>query len=243
MSGLQTVKINLATAQNEKKISQMTKPELFIQTDRPRLDQIYLAAAEVIHTKGYHATSMDDIAKAANITKPGLYYYIKSKEELLFNIMMFTLDGYERRVVIPAQAIADPEERLHFMITNHVLSLVERGRVLTIITEEMPGLTPDNLQTIKERKRGFLNFIRGTLKELKALGRLRDVDVTLAALGMQGMIMWLSYWYKPNGSISKDAAAAQYSEILLNGLLLPKPAPKPAKKLAKKLARQRKNAK
>jgi AcrR family transcriptional regulator len=211
----------------------MTKPELQVQTDRPRLDKIYIAAAEVIHTKGYHATSMDDIAAAANITKPGLYYYIKSKDELLFQIMMHTLDGYERRVVIPARDIADPEERLRFMITNHVLSIAENGQVLTIITEEMPGLTVENLNIIKERKRGFLNFIRGTLKELKASGRLRDVDVTLAALGMQGMIMWMSYWYKPNGPVTKEAAAAQYCEILLNGLLLPKPETKPAKRKQK----------
>ncbi len=211
----------------------MTKPKLQIQTDRPRLDQIYIAAAQVIHTKGYHATSMDDIAAAANITKPGLYYYIKSKDELLFQIMMHTLDGYERRVVIPARDIADPEERLRFMITNHVLSIAENGQVLTIITEEMPGLTPENLNIIKERKRGFLNFIRGTLKELEALGRLRNVDVTLAALGMQGMIMWLSYWYKANGPVSKEDAAAQYCEILLNGLLLPKPETKTARQRKK----------
>ncbi|MDX2033921.1 MAG: TetR/AcrR family transcriptional regulator [Blastocatellia bacterium] len=204
----------------------MTKPKLQIQTDRPRLDRIYIAAAEVIHAKGYHATSMDDIAKAAKITKPGLYYYIRSKDELLFNIMMFTLDGYERRVVTPAREIADPEERLRSMIANHVLSIVENGQVLTILTEEMAGLEAENLRTIKERKRGFLRFIRGTLKELKALGRLRNVDVTLAALGMQGMIMWLSYWYKPNGPVSKEEAAAQYCEILMNGLLLPKAGPK-----------------
>ena len=208
----------------------MTKPALQIQTDRPRLNKIYIAAAEVIHTKGYHATSMDDIAAAANITKPGLYYYIKSKDELLFQIMMNTLDGYERRVVIPARDIADPEERLRFMITNHVLSIAENGQVLTIITEEMPGLTEENLHVIKERKRRFLNFIRSTLNELKALGRLRNVDVTLAALGMQGMIMWLSYWYKANGPVSKEQAAAQYCEILLNGLLLPKPEAKPARR-------------
>jgi AcrR family transcriptional regulator len=164
---------------------------------------------------------MDDIAKAAGITKPGLYYYLKSKEELLFKIMMFTLDGYERRVVMPAREIADAEERLRFMITNHVLSIAENGQVLTIITEEMAGLTEENLRLIKERKRGFLNFIRGTLEELKAAGRLRDVDVTLAAFGMQGMIMWLSYWYKPNGPVPKEEAARQYVEILLNGLLRP----------------------
>ncbi len=107
------------------------------------------------------------------------------------------------------------------MITNHVLSIAENGQVLTIITEEMAGLTEENLRLIKERKRGFLNFIRGTLKELRAAGRLRDVDVTLAAFGMQGMIMWLSYWYKPNGPVPKEEAARQYVEILLNGLLRP----------------------
>jgi TetR/AcrR family transcriptional regulator, cholesterol catabolism regulator len=199
----------------------MAKPKLQIKTDRPRLDQILITAAEVIHAKGFHATSMDDIAKAVGITKPGLYYHLKSKEELLFKIMMFTLDGYERRVVAPARDIIDPEARLRFMITNHVLSIAENGQVLTIITEEMAGLTATNLRLIKERKRGFLNFIRGTLEELKAAGRLRDVDVTLAALGMQGMIMWLSYWYKANGRVAKEEAARQYVEILLNGLLRP----------------------
>jgi TetR/AcrR family transcriptional regulator, cholesterol catabolism regulator len=199
----------------------MAKPKLQIKTDRPRLDQILITAAEVIHAKGFHATSMDDIAKAVGITKPGLYYHLKSKEELLFKIMMFTLDGYERRVVAPARDIIDPEARLRFMITNHVLSIAENGQVLTIITEEMAGLTATNLRLIKERKRGFLDFIRGTLEELKAAGRLRDVDVTLAALGMQGMIMWLSYWYKANGRVAKEDAARQYVEILLNGLLQP----------------------
>ena len=199
----------------------MTKPKLQVQTDCPRLDEIYIAAAEVIHTKGYHATSMDDIARAAKITKPGLYYYIKSKEELLFNIMMVTLDGYERSVVVPARDIADPEERLRFMITSHVLSIAESGQVLTILTEEMAGLIQDNLQIIKQRKRDFLDFIRKTLEELKVLGRLRKVDVTLAAMGIQGMIMWMSYWYKPSRPVAKEEAAAQYCEILLNGLLFP----------------------
>lgn len=207
----------------------MTKPELQIQTDHPRLDKIFVAAAEVIHNQGYHATSMDDIAAAADLTKPGLYYYIKSKDDLLFQIMMHTLDGYERRVLIPARDIVNPEERLRFMITNHVLSIAENGQVLTIITEEMPGLTADNLKIIKGRKRAILNFIRDTLRELKALGRLRQVDVTLAALGMQGMIMWLSYWYKANGPVSKEEAAAQYCDILLHGLLLPHQESKPVR--------------
>ena len=88
------------------------------------------------------------------------------------------------------------------MITNHVLSIAESGQVLTILTEEMTGLIPDNLPIIKERKRGFLNFIRHTLKELKALGRLRKVAATLAAWGM---IMWLSYWYNPSGPIATAA--------------------------------------
>ncbi len=211
----------------------MGKPKLQIQTDRPRLDKIYIAAAEVIHAKGYHATSMDDIAKVAGITKPGLYYHIESKEQLLFKLMMFTLDGYEKRVVIAASDIADPEERLRFMITNHVLSIAENGQVLTIVTEELVGLMPANRDIIKKRKHGFLNFIRETLEELKALGRLREVNITLAALGMQGMIMWLSYWFKPNGPVSKEEAAAQYTEILLNGLLLPKTEKKPASKKQK----------
>lgn len=71
------------------------------------------------------------------------------------------------------------------MMTNNALSIAGNEQPLMIKTEGLPGLTSEDLKIIEGRKLAILNFIRDTLRELKALGRLRQVDVTLAAPGSE----------------------------------------------------------
>jgi hypothetical protein len=61
--------------------------------------------------------------------------------------------------------------------------------------------------------------VRGTLKQLKEEGKLRDVDVTVAAFSLFGMILWLSRWYHPDGSLSPEQVAGEVCKIALAGLL------------------------
>src|SRR5512134_1185519 len=84
-----------------------------------RAAEVYRTAARLILEKGYDATSVGDIADALGITKAGLYHYIKGKTELLYEIMKFGLEELEREVLAPAREIADPEERLRFVIATH----------------------------------------------------------------------------------------------------------------------------
>jgi AcrR family transcriptional regulator len=198
------------------------KKALSEEVEGSRLLRIYVAAARVIHERGFHATTMDDIANAAGVTKPGLYYYVRSKERLLYDIMNYTLDGYERSVQEPASAIADPEERLRALITLHIKSIAHSHGALTIVTEEPAGLTAAHRRAINERKRGFLNFVRKTLQELKDQGRLRDINITATAFAVQAMVMWTAYWFDPEGPLSAEELGKEYAEIFLNGALRPK---------------------
>lgn len=195
------------------------KKALYEEVEGSRLLQIYVAAAKVIHERGFHATTMDDIASAAGVTKPGLYYYVRSKEQLLFDIMNYTLDGYQRMVQEPASAVADPEERLRTLITLHIKSIAPSHGALTIVTEEPVGLTAAHRRAINQRKRGFLDFVRETLQELKDQGRLRDLNITAAAFGVQAMVMWTAYWFNPEGRLSAEKLGKEYAEIFLNGVL------------------------
>src|SRR2546425_7307520 len=77
------------------------------------------AAAQIFRQRGFDATSVSDIAQALGLTKAGLYHHFESKEALLFEIMMFGLDRVRDEVIIPARAIADPEERLRQLIVRH----------------------------------------------------------------------------------------------------------------------------
>ncbi len=186
-----------------------------------RLAEIYRAAAQIILRKGYDATSVNDIANALGMTKAGLYHYINGKKELLFDIMNFGLGELDEEVAEPAKGISDPAARLRFIVASHA-RLVTRGQgAITILVDEITALTPPQQRKITQRKRAYFDFLRGTLDELKAAGKLQDVDTTAATFSLLGMVNWLSRWFRQGGALTEEQAAEQMVKIAFHGLLRP----------------------
>jgi AcrR family transcriptional regulator len=186
-----------------------------------RAAEVYRTAAQIILEKGYDAASVSDIAEAVGITKAGLYHYIHGKTQLLFDIMQYGLDELDREVAEPAKKIADAEKRLRFMIGMHA-RIVTRGEgAVTILVDEARALTPAQNRKIIKRKRAYLDFLRATLNEMKGQGKLRDVDLTVAAFSLLGMINWLSRWYQAAGPLDEQQIAEAIVDIALNGLTRP----------------------
>jgi hypothetical protein len=67
--------------------------------------------------------------------------------------------------------------------------------------------------------RAYFDLVRDTPRELRALGRLRNVDPTVAAFGLIGTILWLPRWFRQNGRLSQEQVAHQIADIALGGLL------------------------
>ncbi len=190
-----------------------------------RLADIYRIAATVIHEKGFDATSMNDIALAVGMTKAGIYHYVAGKKELLYAIMSYAMDLLETKVIAPATAVTDPEKRLDSIINNHVQLIT--GSVndfgdshLTILTDELGGLTPAHRRKIIERKRAYMELVRDTLTQLKKSGKLKNIDPTVGTFSLFGMLMWLARWYRPDGRLSSKQVAAEIKKIVLGGLLV-----------------------
>ena len=195
-----------------------------------RLGEIYRVAAQIICEKGYDATSMNDIAEAVGITKAGIYHHIPGKKDLLFRIMNFGLDELDEEVIVPARALTDAEERLRTIIANHVRLITNRStpqgnNPVTIVVDEVAGLTPAHRRKIDQRKRAYVDLVRETLQHLKNEGKLTDVDVTTATFSVLGMILWLSRWYNPDGRLSPEEVAGEITKIALGGLLRPQRRP------------------
>jgi len=200
--------------------------KLSASDESDRLSEIYRAAAQIICEKGYDATSMNDIAEAVGITKAGVYHHIPGKKDLLFRIMNFGLDALDEEVVVPARAMTDAEQRLRTIISSHVRLITNRStpqgnNPVTIVVDEVAGLTPAHRRKINQRKRAYVDLVRETLKQLKEEGKLREVDVTAAAFSLLGMILWLSRWYHPDGRLTPEQVAEEITKIALGGLLRP----------------------
>ena len=184
-----------------------------------RASQIYRVAAEIMCQKGYEATSMNDIAEAAGITKAGIYHYISGKEDLFFEIMNYAMDAVAHGIIAPAREAIDAEARLRMIIELHTKSILEGVGALTIVLEEMTALTPAHRRVITGRKRAYFEFIRETLDELALEGKLRDVSPTVAAFSLLGMILWISRWYRRDGDIRPEDALKDYLEMATNAVL------------------------
>jgi AcrR family transcriptional regulator len=195
------------------------KPQPQAEQTDGRAPEVFRTAAKIILQKGYDATSVSDIAQALGITKAGLYHYIRGKTDLLYEIMKYGLRELDREVMVPAAKIADPEERLRFMISAHA-QLVTRGDgAITILVDEARALSPSQFRAVTRLKRAYLDALRGTLEQLRRRGKLRAIDTTVAAFGLIAMINWLSRWYQPDGKLAASEIADQIVDMALFGIL------------------------
>ncbi len=190
-----------------------------IAPENDRTIDIYTKAAEIFHAQGFDATSMSNIAAAVDLTKAGLYYYIESKEDLLYAIMNYAMERLETMVVEPSRAIADPEERLRSIIARHARLLTEGTKAITILTDEIEGLKPKHRKQILDRKRVYMEFVRETLESLRVVGKLRDVNATAATFCLFGALLWLPRWYRDDGPLTHDQIVDEITKIMTGGVL------------------------
>lgn len=189
------------------------------QKSLDRAREIYLAAAQIFFTKGYNATSLNEIADALDITKAGLYYYVESKQDLLYQIIKLGLDDVKREVLDPARKIADAEKRLKFIITNHSRLSAGGNHAVIIISHEVDALNFDQRQEVQQRRREYFEFIRSTLVELDGEDKLQNIDLTTATFTLLGMIIWLARWFQATGKLSVEMVCEDVCQMVLRGLL------------------------
>jgi AcrR family transcriptional regulator len=191
---------------------------------RPQLNQrraqILEKAAQLFRVKGYDSTSMSDIADEVGITKAGLYYFVESKEHLLYLITDYGLDLLEETVVKPLSGVQDPKELLEKLIQRHVHMLLTRPREVTIILHERTALTGVYREKIQQRKKQYIDYVRKVLTQLQKRGDARrDVDVTAATFFLLGALNWIYQWYKADGRLSEEQLARELAEVFCRGFL------------------------
>jgi TetR/AcrR family transcriptional regulator, cholesterol catabolism regulator len=181
--------------------------------------EILRAAARLFQQRGYHATSMSDVAAALKLSKGGLYHHFKSKDEILFHLMDHAMDISREQVIDRVRGIADPEERLRTLIRLHIgVVLRERDREITVMLHENHPLPPALRRRINARKKDYVHFVESMIAEVgKARKSKGTVTARAAAFALMGMINWIYQWYRPEGPLQEEDLVRQYTEIFFAG--------------------------
>jgi AcrR family transcriptional regulator len=195
-----------------------------VTKESARRKDIIDRAAPILMREGYKGISMNELARQLHLTKPGLYYHFKDKQELLYASMHRSMDFIEKMSLQATMGARDNEERLREIIYQHALrvALSERkGALTTLIVDDVSFLRPEDRRVITQRKRAYFELVRATVTQLKKEGRLRKgLDAAVATFTILGMVMWLTKWYEPSGRLSAEEVAGQIADMALAALVL-----------------------
>lgn len=188
------------------------------------------AAAQLFNERGFHATSLDDIAARLHVTKPTLYYYVKNKDEILLQCvnqgLEMMLEGIEVSRASGGKAL---DQLMTCMRVYGRIVTQDFGMCLIRVGDEQLPLESRN--ELRRMKSAIDQEFRRLVAEGVAEGSLQPCDPKITAFVIAGALSWIARWYQPGGEYTAEQVAAQCIDTLLGGVLR-----RPAKRSAAQMA-------
>lgn len=167
--------------------------------------QVVLRTAARIYTeRGFHETTLADIADELNISKPTLYYYFKSKDEILFECHRIGIEAItDGETPMPPPGQGTARERLHEFLRRYVRMVVDDFGTCLVMTGTN-ALEPENRAEVVGGRRQIDGMLRAILEEGAVDGSLICQDPKVTAMFIFGAMNWIPHWYHRDGPIAVE---------------------------------------
>ncbi|HEU4965158.1 MAG TPA: TetR/AcrR family transcriptional regulator [Bacilli bacterium] len=185
-----------------------------------KYEEIAQAAVKLFERKGYHATSVQDIADEVGLQKGSLYHYISSKEDLLMQLAHRAISEFNMRLEKLLQSDMSSKERLHLALQSHVEAVTSNMEMATVLLREAFSLGADPSKVIQEATDKYLNLWTQVIEEGVASGEFRPVSGRMTALAILGSVNWVYRWYREGGGMTPEMVAEKFAELFLEGVEL-----------------------
>jgi AcrR family transcriptional regulator len=181
-----------------------------------RRDELASVAARLFAERGFHGTSMGDIADALGVQKGSLYSLTSSKQELLYRAMRDGADAFHAALdAIPEELPA--VERIRLALRAHLRVVSQQLEIATVFTREWRSLEDERRAEILAERRRYEARVRGLFLEGVESGELRsDLDVSAATLVVLSAANWAYTWLQPGADT--DELADRFTAILVDGI-------------------------
>lgn len=170
-------------------------------------------AARAFNAKGYHDTSLVDVAKTLGVTKSALYYYVKNKEEILYECHLLSHRLGDQAVAYARERGKTGRERVILLARTYLELLTGEMGACAVLTE-VDALSSEHRKLIRRRRDAFERDFRALLDEGVADGSVRAVSAKLTVFFFMGATNWLNRWFRPDGEFSGKEIAAQFADLL-----------------------------
>ena len=183
-----------------------------------KLQQILKTSAKIFAEKGFHKTSVRDIARATRMSLAGLYYYFTTKEELLYLIQercfVTLLHRWEQ-----VSTAEDARSRIRCFAENHLSFFLHNMHEMKVMAREDESLTGEFNEKILVLKRRYVKVIMDLIADLQQQEGGKAIDLRVATFSLFGMMNWIYTWYQPRRDLPLRQLTEQMLRIYFFGML------------------------
>ena len=185
-----------------------------------RWNEVLDAAAAVFAEKGYQAARIEDIAARVGILKGSLYYYIESKEDLLYAL---TVSGHTKGLATIEEddetRAADPATRLGAFIVRWTLMIPTTGEYAPVTERDVQQLSDERRAEVMQIRNEMHGYVRRIIEHGIADGQFdAATDPGVATNSIFEMLNSTVRWFRPTGRLTYDDLSAYYRTFVLRGL-------------------------
>lgn len=192
-------------------------PEERVRDREKKRYAVILTAARCFRERGYHNTSIDDVARTLNVTKPTVYHYVENKEQLLFECFHAGLRQIKEAFEEIEDSNATALERLSSVMTRYAEAITSDFG-WCMVQAENQDLSAAMSKKVRALKSEIDQGLRRLIKEGALDGSIRKCDAKITAFALAGAMNWIAYWYRSDEPLTPAEIAERFVELFQLGL-------------------------
>jgi TetR/AcrR family transcriptional regulator, cholesterol catabolism regulator len=186
--------------------------------DRPTTERLFDTAADLFWHKGYAATTTREIATAVGIQQASLYHHMASKEDLLYQICLSSLEQFLAHVPAAVNAVAGPLDRIRVLIRAHLATLLRNQKRNVTLLTELRAVSVRHRREVVALRDKYERFVRATFENAQTAGLIRsDVPAKYLGLALLGVLNHAALWFRKDQALLEDQLADIFTKVCLEG--------------------------
>jgi AcrR family transcriptional regulator len=174
-------------------------------------------AAQVFNERGFAASTLDEVAERLNITKPTLYYYVSSKDEILYECVRMGLTLLQEAIQLAGASGGSALDKLVVAMRKYA-EIVTMDFGMCVIRVGEDPLPPQSQRQLRRIKSAIDQEFRELIRQGVEEGSIRSCDPKITAFALAGALSWIGRWYQPGGELTPPQIADHCVALLVNGL-------------------------
>ncbi|CAM4074998.1 TetR/AcrR family transcriptional regulator [Flavobacterium branchiophilum] len=184
-----------------------------------RKSEIIQVASKLFHEKGYSAVTVRDIAQYMGIKASSLYNHIKSKQEILVEIIIQTAQKFTFGMQSIIASESNAIQKLEQIIALHIEISVENSDYLACLNNDWMHLHDHDLQEFIKMRNLYEQNLRQIIKNGIEKGEIQNLDVEVILFSILSTLRSIYLWYYKNNSIDTLILTQNITKILLKGIV------------------------